>query len=112
MAKPLVLLTSNRVTMHTRQFAVAADDAAQIMVPYAATSCGGCWCCGRCIGHFEISCSLRYVAAWQNRRLLPVVQRVMSAADLLTTTLLFAQYTVQPRGALLAAASRYIFAGS
>lgn len=43
---------------------------------------------------------------------LPVVQTVMSAADLLTATLLFAQYWVQPHRALLLIASGYIFAGS
>lgn len=43
---------------------------------------------------------------------LPVVQTVLSAADLLTATLLFAQYSVQPHRALLAVASGYIFAGS
>lgn len=43
---------------------------------------------------------------------LPVVQTVMSAADLITATLLFAQYSVQPQRALLAVASGYIFAGS
>ena len=43
---------------------------------------------------------------------LPVVQTVMSAADLLTATLLFAQYWVQPHRALLLVASGYIFAGS
>ncbi len=43
---------------------------------------------------------------------LPAVQTVLSAADLLTATLLFAQYSVQPHRALLAVASGYIFAGS
>jgi signal transduction histidine kinase len=43
---------------------------------------------------------------------LPVVQTVLSAADLLTATLLFAQYSVQPHRALLIVASGYIFAGS
>lgn len=43
---------------------------------------------------------------------LPVVQTVMSAADLLTATLLFAQYSVQRNRALLSVASGYIFAGS
>lgn len=42
----------------------------------------------------------------------PVVQTVMSVADLLTATLLFAQYSVQPHRALLFVASGYIFAGS
>lgn len=43
---------------------------------------------------------------------LPVVQTVMAAADLLTATLLFAQYSVQPHRALLLVASGYICAGS
>ncbi|MBB4392465.1 MASE4 domain-containing protein [Bradyrhizobium sp. ERR14] len=43
---------------------------------------------------------------------LPLVQTVMSAADLLTATLLFAQYWVRPRRALLLIASGYIFASS
>lgn len=42
----------------------------------------------------------------------PVVQTVMSVADLLTATLLFAQYSVQPNRALLYVASGYIYAGS
>jgi hypothetical protein len=43
---------------------------------------------------------------------LPVLQTVLSAADLLTATLLFAQYSVQPHRELLVVASGYIFAGS
>ncbi|QOZ78063.1 two-component sensor histidine kinase [Bradyrhizobium sp. CCBAU 53351] len=43
---------------------------------------------------------------------LPVVQTVMATADLLTATLLFAQYSVQPHRALLIVASGYICAGS
>src|SRR5206468_3419709 len=42
----------------------------------------------------------------------PVLQTVLSAADLLTATLLFAQYSVQPHRALLAVASGYLFSGS
>jgi hypothetical protein len=42
----------------------------------------------------------------------PVLQTVLSAADLLTATLLFVQYTIQRHEALLAVASGYIFAGS
>jgi signal transduction histidine kinase len=59
-----------------------------------------------------------FVAPFVNRQVgridsfLPVVQTVMSAADLLTATLLFAQYSVQPHRALLAVAGGYIFAGS
>src|SRR5262249_10395964 len=40
-----------------------------------------------------------------------VIQTVMSLADLLTATLLFAGYSVYPRRALLALASGYIFSG-
>jgi Membrane-associated sensor, integral membrane domain len=42
----------------------------------------------------------------------PVVQTVMSAADLITAILLFAQYSIRPQLALLALASGYIFSGS
>jgi signal transduction histidine kinase len=42
----------------------------------------------------------------------PVLQTVLSAADLLTATLLLAQWSVQPHRALLAVASGYIFGGS
>src|SRR5258708_19810135 len=42
----------------------------------------------------------------------PVLQTVLSGADLLTATFLFAQYSVQPHRALLAAASAYLFSGS
>ena len=42
----------------------------------------------------------------------PVLQTVLSAADLLTATLLFGQYSVQPRRGLLAVASAYLFSGS
>ncbi|MCG2627522.1 MASE4 domain-containing protein [Bradyrhizobium sp. WYCCWR 13023] len=58
------------------------------------------------------------VAPFENRQIgridsfLPVVQTVTSAADLLTATLLFAQYSVQPHRALLVVAGGYIFAGS
>ncbi|RXH16573.1 GHKL domain-containing protein [Bradyrhizobium guangzhouense] len=58
------------------------------------------------------------VAPFVNRQIgkidsfLPVVQTVTSAADLLTATLLLAQYSVQPHRALLVVAGGYIFAGS
>src|SRR5712671_801593 len=42
----------------------------------------------------------------------PVLQTVLAAADLLTATLLFAQYSVHQHRALLAAASGYLFSGS
>src|SRR4051794_26560242 len=43
---------------------------------------------------------------------IPVLQTVISLADLVTAILLFAQYAIQPQRALLALASGYIFSGS
>jgi signal transduction histidine kinase len=43
---------------------------------------------------------------------IPVLQTVVSVADLVTATLLFAQFSIQPQRALLAVASGYIFSGS
>lgn len=42
----------------------------------------------------------------------PVLQTVLSAADLLTATLLLGQYSVQPQRGLLAVAAAYLFSGS
>src|SRR3954451_9248941 len=43
---------------------------------------------------------------------IPVLQTVLSLADLVTAILLFAQFSIQPQRALLALASAYIFSGS
>ena len=43
--------------------------------------------------------------------LIPAIQIVMCLADLLTAAFLFAQYSVQPRRALLALASGFVFSG-
>jgi signal transduction histidine kinase len=43
---------------------------------------------------------------------IPVLQTALSIADLITATLLFAQFSIQPQPALLALASAYIFSGS
>ena len=43
---------------------------------------------------------------------IPVLQTVVSVADLITAVLLFAQFSIQPQRALLALASGYIFSGS
>jgi hypothetical protein len=43
---------------------------------------------------------------------IPVLQTVLSIADFITATLLFAQFSIQPQRALLALASGYIFSGS
>ncbi len=42
---------------------------------------------------------------------IPVLQTVLSVADLITAILLFAQFSIQPHYALLAVASAYIFSG-
>ena len=42
---------------------------------------------------------------------IPVAQTVMCFADLITAVFLFAQYSIQPQGALLALGSGYIFSG-
>ena len=42
---------------------------------------------------------------------IPVIQTVMCVADLVTAVLLFAQYSVEPRPAILAVASGYIMSG-
>jgi hypothetical protein len=43
---------------------------------------------------------------------IPVLQTVVSVVDLITATLLFAQFSIQPQRALLALASGYIFSSS
>jgi signal transduction histidine kinase len=43
---------------------------------------------------------------------IPVLQTVLSVADLVTAVLLFAQFSIQPQLALLALASGYMFSGS
>jgi signal transduction histidine kinase len=43
---------------------------------------------------------------------IPVLQTVVSVADLVTATLLFAQFSIQPQRALLVLASGYIFSSS
>ena len=43
---------------------------------------------------------------------IPVLQTVVCVVDLVTATLLFAQFSIQPQLALLALASGYIFSGS
>ena len=42
---------------------------------------------------------------------IPVIQSIICFADLITAVFLFAQYSIQPQGALLALASAYIFSG-
>lgn len=53
-----------------------------------------------------------HIQAGRIDNFIPVLQTVLSAADLTTATLLFAQYSIQPQPALLVLASGYIFSGS
>src|SRR6201990_2577196 len=48
----------------------------------------------------------------RNDAFIPVLQTVVTVVDLITATLLFAQFSIQPQRALLALASGYIFSGS
>jgi hypothetical protein len=48
----------------------------------------------------------------QANAFIPVLQTVVSVADLVTATLLFAQFSIQPQRAILALASGYIFSSS
>jgi len=99
-----------------RQAALGADDDPPMVVallPY--TPRHRAMAIGVLAGMLAASAVLAPFVSLQIGRMdsfLPVVQTVMSAADLLTATLLFAQYTVQPYRALLFAASGYMFAGS
>src|SRR6185312_17421126 len=43
---------------------------------------------------------------------IPVLQTVLSLADLVTATLLFGQYSLRPQSVLLVLASGYVFSGS
>jgi signal transduction histidine kinase len=61
--------------------------AAAVMAPFASTQVG------------------------RNDAFIPVLQTVVSVVDLITATLLFAQFSIQPQRALLALASGYIFSG-
>src|ERR1700732_1511283 len=62
--------------------------AAAVMAPFASTQVG------------------------RNDAFIPVLQTVVSVVDLITATLLFAQFSIQPQRALLALASGYLFSGS
>ncbi|WP_194457016.1 MASE4 domain-containing protein [Bradyrhizobium sp. CCBAU 53421] len=100
----------------TRQFALAADHDPPIVValmPY--TPRHRAIAVSVVAGMLAVSALIAPFVSLQIGRIdsfLPVVQTVLSAADLLTAILLFAQYSVQPHRALLVVASGYIFAGS
>ena len=101
---------------HTSQFALAKDQDHPLVValmPY--TQRHRALAIGVAVSMLAVSALLAPFVNIQIGRIdsfLPVVQTVLSAADFLTATLLFAQYSVQPQRALLVVASGYIFAGS
>lgn len=101
---------------YTRQFALAADhDIPMVVALMPYTPRHRAMAVGVVAVMLAVSALLAPFVSLQIGRMdsfLPVVQTVMSAADLLTATLLFAQYSVQPYRALLVLASGYIFAGS
>jgi signal transduction histidine kinase len=88
---PLVIATMAATTRH-RAIAVGIGIvlivAAAVMAPFASTQVG------------------------RNDAFIPVLQTVVSVVDLITATLLFAQFSIQRQRALLALASGYIFSGS
>ncbi len=104
------------VNADTRQVALAADhDPPMVVALMPYTPRQRATAVGVVAGMLAVSALLAPFVSLQIGRMdsfLPAVQTVMSAADLLTATLLFAQYSVQPHRALLVIASGYIFAGS
>lgn len=100
----------------TRQFALAADhDPPMVVALLPSTPRHRAVAAAVVVSMLAVSALLAPFVNLQIGRVdsfLPVVQTVMSAADFLTATLLFAQYSVQPHRALLFVASGYIFAGS
>src|SRR5689334_21878117 len=58
-----------------------------------------------------IAAPFAYVQLPRVNAFIPVLQTVLCLADILTATLLFAQYSIQPRTAILALASGYMSAG-
>jgi len=100
----------------TRQFALAADhDLPMVVALMPYTPRHRAMAIGVVASVLAVSALVAPFESLQIGRMdsfLPAVQTVMSAADLLTATLLFAQYSVQPHRALLVIASGYIFAGS
>lgn len=100
----------------TRQFALAADhDIPMVVAVMPYTPRHRAIALGVVAVMLAVSALLAPFVNIQMGRMdsfLPVVQTVMSVADLLTATLLFAQYSVQPYRGLLVVASGYIFAGS
>src|SRR5207302_6625578 len=100
----------------TRQHAATSDrDVPVVVALMPATSRQRAVAVGIVVALFTLAALVAPFANVQIGRIdsfVPVLQTVLSAADLLTATLLFAQYSVQPHRALLAVASGYLFSGS
>jgi len=100
----------------TRQYVPAADHDLPVAVPLMpSTPQHRAVAVGVVVTLFALAALVAPFAHIQIGRVdsfVPVLQTVLSAADLLTATLLFAQYSVQPQRALLAVASGYLFGGS
>jgi len=100
----------------TRQHAATSDRDARVVVALMpATSRQRAVAVGVVVALFALAALVAPFANVQIGQIdsfVPVLQTVLSAADLLTATLLFAQYSVQPHRALLAVASGYLFSGS
>src|SRR5881396_2528139 len=101
---------------NTRQHAPTSDrDVPVVVALMPATSRQRAVAVGVVVALFVVAALVAPFANVQIGRIdsfVPVLQTVLSAADLLTATLLFAQYSVQPQRALLAVASGYLFGGS
>ena len=100
----------------TRHFALPADhDPPMVVALMPYTPRHRAMALGIVVGMLAVWVPLLPFESLQIGRLdsfIPVVQTVLSAADLLTATLLFAQYSVQPHPALLLVGSGYICAGT
>ena len=102
--------------MDTRQHALIVDHDLPVAVPLMpSTPQHRAVAVGVVVTLFVLAALVAPFANIQIGRIdsfVPVLQTVLSAADLLTATLLFAQYSVQPHRSLLAVASGYLFGGS
>jgi signal transduction histidine kinase len=99
-----------------RQYALTADQDLPVAVPLMpSTPQHRAVAVGVVVALFVFAALVAPFASIQIGRIdsfVPVLQTVLSAADLLTATLLLAQYSVQPHRPLLAVASGYLFGGS
>ena len=100
----------------TKAFAPASEDEFPIVIAtMPATSRQGRMAFGVIAFLFAVALAIAPFAQLQLTRIdnfIQVLQTVLSVADLVTATLLLAQYSIQPQPALLVLASGYICSGS